>query len=64
MNNKQHLDALTDGPLMTADEAASILKCTRMTVYNLCKRGDIKATRVASTWRINTKSLKAYAGID
>ena len=50
--------------LLTTSQAARLLKVTPRTVTRLCEKGEIKAVRVASLWRINRDALLKQLGLD
>lgn len=51
---------MTDTPLLTPEEVATRLRTTRRHVYNLIKRGDLKAVRIGvRAWRIPAENLDA-----
>ena len=54
--------AREDGPLLvTPKEAAKLLGVCPRTVTRMCERGELKAIRVRSLWRINRAALVEYA---
>lgn len=44
----------------TTEEIAELLKVSKLTVYDLIKRGDLRAYRVGRQMRIDTEDLEAY----
>lgn len=46
--------------LLTVAEVASIMRVSRMTVYRLIRRGQLKAIRVGRNYRVTEEDLKAY----
>lgn len=46
--------------LLFPEEVAAALRIAKRTVYDLCKRGDIAALKVASEWRIPRTALADY----
>lgn len=44
----------------TLAQVAEILNCTYQTVYKLVKRGEIKAFRVGSDFRVKEENLNEY----
>lgn len=49
-------------PFLTTTEVAHLLKVSRNTVPELCRRGEIKARRVGRQWRILKTDLDVYMG--
>ena len=49
--------------LIGAVEAAEILNVCPRTVARMCERGEIKAVKVRSLWRINREALLEFAGL-
>lgn len=49
--------------MMKIEQAAQILNVCPRTVARMCNRGQIKAVKTASTWRINRDALLEYAGL-
>ncbi len=49
--------------LITTEQAARVLGCTRRFVVKLCSSGEIKAVMVVSVWRVNTAELLVTAGL-
>lgn len=49
--------------LLTTKQAARLLGVTTRTVTRLCERGEIKAVRVASLWRVNRDALLEQYGL-
>jgi excisionase family DNA binding protein len=47
-------------PIMTAEEAAKVLKVSSKTVTNLCAQGVIPAEKVGRAWRIKRQELMRY----
>ncbi len=55
-------EARGDEPLLvTPKEAAKLLGVCPRTVTRMCERGELKAIRVRSLWRINRAALVEYA---
>lgn len=46
--------------LMTVAEVASVMRVSRMTVYRLIKRGQLKAIRVGRNYRVREDDLTSY----
>ena len=46
--------------LLTAKEAAEILKVKKNTVYDMIKRGDLKASKLGKQLRIRQEDLDVY----
>lgn len=49
---------------LNVEETASILKCSRSTIYRLYKRGELDFTKKSYGLRISTQSLEAYMNRD
>lgn len=47
---------MSDG-LLTVKEVAELLRVSDESVYRLCRRGQLKATRIGSLWRIPRESV-------
>lgn len=47
--------------MVTPKEAAKLLGVCPRTVTRMCERGELKAIRVRSLWRINRAALVEYA---
>lgn len=60
----KQVDSLVMGPLIKTDVAAILLSCTTRKVSDMCKKGEIKAVKVGSDWRINTAAFLKQFGID
>lgn len=56
-------DYTTLGPLIKTSTAAELLSCTSRKISDMCKKGEIKAVRVGSDWRINTAAFLKQFGI-
>lgn len=50
-------------PLLTADEAAELLRVDRRTVTRLCREGKLKSVRIGRQWRINAEELMKSCGV-
>lgn len=50
--------------LITPYEAALIVHVTERAIVNYCARGYFKARKIGRLWRINTRSLLSWAGLD
>ncbi len=48
--------------VVTAKQAAAVLSCNERTVTRMCERGQLKAVKVMSMWRINRAALLDYIG--
>lgn len=48
----------TMGDLITASEAARVLKMSQTAVYRLCRNGGLRAVRIGKAWRISKASLR------
>lgn len=46
--------------LLTVEEAAKSLRCSRSSVYNLMDRGAIQSVKVGSLRRIRPSSLESF----
>ena len=49
--------------LIDAKQAAEILQVCPRTIARMCERGEIKAVKVRSLWRINRDALLDFAGL-
>lgn len=56
-------DRTTLGPLIKTSDAAELLSCTTRKISDMCKKGEIKAVKVGSDWRINTAAFLDQFGI-
>jgi len=45
--------------ILTADEAAEILKVSRQTIVRMIEDGEIKATKIRRLWRIKRSDVDA-----
>jgi excisionase family DNA binding protein len=45
---------------MTVVEVATVMRVSRMTVYRLIRRGQLKAIRVGRNYRVREDDLNAY----
>jgi excisionase family DNA binding protein len=46
--------------LLTVAEVANVIRVSRMTVYRLIRRGQLKAIRVGRNYRVRSDDLNAY----
>lgn len=46
--------------LLTVAEVATVMRVSRMTVYRLIRRGQLKAIRVGRNYRVRQDDLNAY----
>jgi excisionase family DNA binding protein len=46
--------------LLTVAEIASVMRVSRMTVYRLIRRGQLKAIRVGRNYRVREDDLNLY----
>lgn len=46
--------------LLTVAEVASVMRVSRMTVYRLIRRGQLKAIRVGRNYRVREEDLREY----
>ena len=53
----------TTTPLLTADEAAELLRVNKRTVTRLCCEGKLKSVRIGRQWRINAEELMKRCGV-
>lgn len=58
-----NIDTTTLPPLIPTTIAAALLSVTPHMVRNMCHSGKIKAVKVGSDWRINTREFLAQFGI-
>jgi len=57
-------DRPTLGPLIKACDAAKLLCCTPRKITDMCRKGEIKAVKVGTDWRINTAAFLEQFGIE
>ncbi len=57
------IDRAALGPLIKTEVAASLLDASSRKVRDMCVRGEIKAVKVGSDWRINTAAFLEQFGI-
>lgn len=50
--------------MLDVKQAAQILNCSPRTVSRMCAKGDLKAVKTLSMWRVNRDALLRYAGIE
>lgn len=50
--------------IITAEQAAEYLQVNVLYIYRLCKKKRIKAIKIGRGWRINSHSLKQFAGVE
>jgi excisionase family DNA binding protein len=55
---------LLERPALSPAEAARVMGCSRMTIYNLVQRGELTATKIGSLARIPTRQLFELLGVD
>lgn len=46
--------------LLTVAEVANVMRVSRMTVYRLIRRGQLKAIRVGRNYRVREEDLNTY----
>lgn len=46
--------------LLTVAEVANVIRVSRMTVYRLIRRGQLKAIRVGRNYRVRSDDLDTY----
>lgn len=46
--------------LLTVAEVASVMRVSRMTVYRLIRRGELRAVRVGRNYRVREQDLTEY----
>ncbi len=46
--------------LLTVAEVAAVMRVSRMTVYRLIRRGQLKAIRVGRNYRVREEDLTTY----
>ena len=59
----QQPDRTTLPPLITTETAAQFVAASRRKITDMCKRGEIKAVKLGSDWRINTAAFLEQFGI-
>ncbi len=57
------VDASTLPPLIKSKTAASLIDCSTRKLRDMCAKGEVKAVRVGSDWRVNTAALLEQFGI-
>ena len=57
------IDTTTLPPMIPTPTAAALLSVTPHTIRNMCHSGEVKAVKVGSDWRINTRAFLAQFGI-
>lgn len=50
-------------PLIKTTLAAKLLSCSTCTISDMCKKGEIKAVKVGSHWRIYTAAFLDQFGL-
>lgn len=61
-DRRQWLPGIDPDEVLTADEAAALLKTSRDHVSRLARDGSIPATRIGRKWRFTRRALVAMAG--
>ena len=56
-------DRATLGPLIKVGTAAALLDASGRKIRDMCVKGEIKAVKVGSDWRINTAAFLEQFGI-
>lgn len=51
------------GELMTAAQAAEVMRVSPRQVARMCARGELKAVRVGKLWRVNRDALAERLGL-
>lgn len=51
-----------DDEILTATEAAALLKVHKRTIYRLAEQGDIPGTRFGHRWRFSRAAIMALLG--
>lgn len=57
------IDRATLGPLIKTETAAALLDASSRKVRDMCAKGEIKAIKVGSDWRVNTAAFLEQFGI-
>ena len=52
------------GPMITTKTASALLAMTDRKIRDMCVKGEVKAVKVGSDWRINTAAFLSQFGID
>lgn len=60
----EHTDTRRLPPLITVPMAAEILSCSPRKVQAMCASGELKAKKLGTDWRINSRHLCELFGID
>ena len=56
-------DRATLGPLIKVGTAAAIIDASPRKVRDMCAKGEVKAVKVGTDWRINTAAFLEQFGI-
>ena len=64
MHKCTDIDVYKRQSLITPYEAALIVHVTERAIVNYCARGYFKARKIGRLWRINTRSLLLWAGLE
>lgn len=51
---------INEQEILTVEEARTILKVSRKTIYNLINSGELAAVKVGRGWRIMNSTLEKY----
>jgi len=51
---------MSSNDFLTVSEVAELLRVSDETVYRLCRRGELKASRAGIQWRIKRTSVDEY----
>lgn len=57
-----HTQPDPDRPAVTVDEACSILKVSRPTIYAMVRRGDLSLFKIGRSSRLNRRQVLALIG--
>lgn len=60
----EHTDTRRLPPLITVSTAAELLSCSPRKVHEMCRSGELKAKKLGTDWRINSRHLCELFGID
>lgn len=59
-----HSGPSLEEPLLTVNEAASVLRVSRSQMYALVRAGEVRSYRVGKRFRFDRRDLRLYLGRD